>query len=97
MQLTLVRDETKTKSIVHVGVDRCVISEYNPRRTRTKDNIAQLAQRIERNGFEITRALWAYEQDGKYHVFAGGNRLEAVKQTLIHEIPIVLHEGYEPD
>lgn len=97
MQLTLLRDNSKTKTIVYVPIDRCVISEYNPRSTRDQDKIADLAKRIERNGFEITRALWAYAQDGLYHVFAGGNRLEAVKHTSIEEVPIVLHEGYSVD
>lgn len=96
-QLMLVRDTTKSKTIVHVPVDACVISEYNPRRLRDSQKIAELAKRIERNGFEITRALWAYAQDGQYHIFAGGNRLEAVKRTSIVNVPIVLHEGYTPD
>jgi site-specific DNA-methyltransferase (adenine-specific) len=55
-------------------------------------------QRIERNGFEITRALWAYAENGKYAVFAGGNRLEAVRQTSHKDnVPLLLHEGFTID
>lgn len=97
VQPVLFRDDTKTKRIVHVPVAQCVISEYNPRRTRHKANIDALAQRIERNGFEVTRALWVYPQDDRYHVFAGGNRLEAVKRTTVQDVPVVLHEGYTHD
>ncbi len=97
MQLTLVRDETKSKTIVHVSSDKLVVSPFNPRRIRGKDEIEKLAQRIERNGFEITRALWVYPVNGHYEVFAGGNRLEAVKRTSIEQVPVVLHEGYTED
>lgn len=97
LQAALFRDDTKHKTIVHVPVEQCVISEYNPRRTRSESDIAKLAQRIERNGFEVTRALWAYDGGGQYYVFAGGNRLEAVKRTTVDTVPVVLHEGYSDD
>lgn len=97
MQLTLVRDETKKKEIIYVGKDKLVVSPFNPRRTREEKDIAALAQRIERNGFEITRALWVYPVNGHYEVFAGGNRLEAVKRTSIEQVPVVLHDGYTDD
>jgi ParB-like chromosome segregation protein Spo0J len=38
-----------------------------------------------------------YPVNGHYEVFAGGNRLEAVKITSIEEVPVVLHEGYTED
>lgn len=97
MQLTLVRDETKKKEIIYVAKDKLIVSPFNPRRNRAEKNIAALAQRIERNGFEITRAVWAYPVNGHYEVFAGGNRLEAVKRTPIEQVPVVLHDGYTED
>lgn len=97
LQAALFRDDTKQKTLIHVPVEQCVISEFNPRQTRCEADIQRLAQRIERNGFELTRALWAYDGDGTYHVFAGGNRLEAVKRTTVDTVPVVLHEGFSDD
>lgn len=97
LQAALFRDDTKQKTLIHVPVEQCVISEFNPRQTRCEADIQRLAQRIERNGFELTRALWAYDGDGTYHVFAGGNRLEAVKRTTVDIVPVVLHEGFSDD
>jgi len=90
-----IKDESRKKVLTYVKADDCVLSRFNTRKTRDKDDIKQLAQRIERNGFEVTRALWAHKKDGKYEVFAGGNRLEAVRLTSYSSnMPILLHEGY---
>lgn len=97
MQLTLVRDETKKKEIIYVPKDKLTVSPFNPRRNRNAADIEKLAQRIERNGFEITRALWVCPVNSHYEVFAGGNRLEAVKRTSIDQVPVVLHDGYTED
>lgn len=97
MQHVLFRDESKKKEIIHVHRDKLVISPFNPRRTRTETDIKRLAERIERNGYEITRALWAYPNNGHYEVFAGGSRLEAVKRTSVETVPVVLHDGYAED
>lgn len=97
IQQTLLRDDTKTKTLLTVNRDKLVVSPYNPRRTRSRADIEKLAQRIERNGFEITRALWAYPVNAHYEVFAGGNRLEAVRMTSIEDVPVIVHEGFTDD
>lgn len=97
MQISLFNDQSKRKSIIHVSPDKCAVSWLNPRRTRPKEYVAKLAERMNRNGFEITRALWAYAENGHYEVFAGGTRLEAAKVAQIEALPIVLHEGYNED
>ena len=97
MQISLFNDQSKRKSIIHVSPDKCAVSWLNPRRTRPKEYVTKLAERMNRNGFEITRALWAYAENGHYEVFAGGTRLEAAKVAQIEALPIVLHEGYNED
>lgn len=84
----------KKKSIVNVPIGEVVLSRFNPRSIRSDDDIKKLSERIERNGFEITRALWAYKLDDMYHVFAGGNRLAASAMADLKTVPIVLHEGF---
>lgn len=90
-----IQNGNQKKSLLYVTADDCIISRFNTRKTRDEDDITNLAQRIERNGFEITRALWAYKKDGRYEVFAGGNRLEAVRETS-HKgnVPLLLYEGF---
>jgi ParB/RepB/Spo0J family partition protein len=93
VQLSLIQDDRIKKTIVTVPVGDCVISPFNPRATRTDEEIDKLAERISRNGFEITRALWAYRNGSGYEVFAGGSRLEAAQRAALEDVPIVLHEG----
>lgn len=97
MQISLFTEQGKTKTIVHVPTDKITTSWLNPRRTRPQAYIDRLADRMQRNGFEITRALWAYAENGHYEVFAGGTRLEAAKVANIETVPVVLHEGYSED
>lgn len=97
MQINLFDDRSKRKSIIHVSPDKCAVSWLNPRRSRPKEYVTKLAERMNRNGFEITRALWAYAENGHYEIFAGGTRLEAAKVANIESLPIVLHEGYNED
>jgi ParB/RepB/Spo0J family partition protein len=94
MQLTLVKDNTTNKTIEQIEIDRLQISPFNPRRTRAKDGVTKLAERISRNGYEITRALWAYPVNGHYEVFAGGTRLEAAKLAGLKSVPVVVHDGF---
>jgi ParB/RepB/Spo0J family partition protein len=85
----------RKKSLIYVKADDCILSRFNSRKTRNQDDIDKLAERIERNGFEVSRALWAYTENDKYEVFAGGNRLEAVRKTAHKDnVPIILYEGF---
>lgn len=97
VQFSLLRDDTKSKTLQHIPRERLVISQFNPRKNRSEADIDKLAQRIERNGFEITRALWAYPVNSHYEVFAGGNRLEAVKRTAIDTVPVIVFDGFTED
>lgn len=85
------------KTIIHVSINDLILSRFNPRRTRPAEKISALATRIQRNGFEVTRALWAYQAGEVYEVFAGGTRLEAARLAEIAEVPIVLHVGFSED
>jgi len=94
-QLEFMEKEGRKKTLRRVKYDDCVISRFNSRKTRSEENIMQLAHRIERNGYEVTRALWGYYENGKYEIFAGGSRLEAAGKTSYRDkIPLFLHEGY---
>lgn len=97
MQASLFAVDGKKKTIVNIPTEKLVTSWLNPRRTRPQSYIDRLAERMQRNGFEITRALWAYAENGHYEVFAGGTRLEAAKVANIETVPVVLHEGYTDD
>jgi site-specific DNA-methyltransferase (adenine-specific) len=75
-----------------VPIELCDHSRFNTRKTRTHERIEVLGERIRRNGFERTRALWAVEIDGRYEVFAGGTRLEAARHAGFTTVPIFVHE-----
>lgn len=90
VQLALIQD--KKKELLTVPIDQLTLSEFNPRHTRPDEDIDKLAERISRNGYEITRAMWAYRNGDGYKVFAGGTRLEAAKRAALEEVPIVLYE-----
>lgn len=97
MQLTLVQDNAAKKTIEHVEIERLQVSPFNPRRTRPADSVQKLAERMNRNGYEITRAMWVYPVNGHYEVFAGGTRLEAAKMAGLESVPVVVHEGFTED
>lgn len=79
--------------LLDVPIELCDHSRFNTRKTRPVDRIEALASRIERNGFERTRALWAVEVDERYEVFAGGTRLEAARKAGLSTVPVFIHEG----
>lgn len=95
VQLALIQD--KPKELLTVPIDQLTLSEFNPRRTRPDEDIDKLAERISRNGFEVTRAMWAYRNGSGYKVFAGGTRLEAAKRAALNEVPIVLYDDLTED
>ena len=78
---------------VQVKLTDCVHSRFNTRKTRDKAQIERLADRIRRNGFEQTRALWAVKPNGNYEVFAGGTRLEAARVAGLETVPVFVHAG----
>lgn len=82
------------KTFIDLPVSRLRLSRFNPRRQRPPEYVDRLAQRIRVNGYELTRALWVYPQDGDYEVFAGGTRLAAAKLAGLASVPVVLHEGF---
>jgi 16S rRNA G966 N2-methylase RsmD len=96
-QLSLLQDTTIKKTIKNVPINELSLSQFNPRQTRTSEQIEKLAQRIANNGFEITRALWVYQNGNGFDVFAGGTRLEAAKRAGCKTIPVVIHEGVTDD
>ncbi len=51
---------------------------------------------IDSNGFDRTYALKCYEEEKRFKVFAGSNRLRACKKLGLDSIPIFLYEGFTP-
>ena len=96
-KLTLITDGIIKKTIKNISAAELSLSEYNPRSNREDDNIDLLAKRIGTNGFEVTRALWVYQNETGYKVFAGGTRLEAARRAGCKTIPCVIHEGLTDD
>lgn len=69
-------------------------SRFNTRKTRNREDIEKLAERIRRIGYERTRAVWAMEAgDECFEVFAGGTRLGAARLTGLETIPVLVHYG----
>lgn len=97
VQLALLRDDTKQKELRYVPLSELSISELNPRGDRSKETVSRLAARIEKNGYEVTRAVWVYENGNGLEVFAGGTRLEAARLTSLTSIPAWIHAGYTED
>lgn len=95
-QLVLLQDKDKRQTLLQdISTDECIISRFNTRKTRTPEQVIRLAERMHRQGFELTRALWAYRNGAeKFEVFAGGTRLEAARQAGV-KVPVVLFEGYD--
>jgi ParB-like chromosome segregation protein Spo0J len=95
-QLSLLVDDPTKKQTLLQGIlpSDCIISRFNTRKIRPQEDTEKLAERIKQNGFELTRAPWAYRNGkGTLEVFAGGTRLEAAKLCQV-PIPIILFEGY---
>ena len=93
LQFALIQDQGIRKSLLYVPLAGLSLSRFNPRTTRTEYQINRLAERIQRNGFEVTRALWVRANGEGYEVFAGGTRLEAARRAGVETVPVVLHEG----
>lgn len=74
-----------------VPIDQLTLSRFNARRHRPETHIVRLAERIKRNGFEVSRALWVYAMNGHYEVFAGGTRLAAAQEAALQEVPVLLY------
>lgn len=94
VQLSFLNGDKKQTLVRGVDPAQCRISRYNARKIHSSEDIQRLAERMARNGFELTRALWVYvADDGKYEVFAGGTRLKAAGQAGVN-VDVVVHEGY---
>lgn len=74
-----------------VPVCQLVDSPFNTRKTRPDADVDRLADRMRRNGFERTRALWAVERSGAFEVFAGGTRLRAARAAELASVPVVVY------
>jgi site-specific DNA-methyltransferase (adenine-specific) len=77
--------------LLTVPITQLRLSRFNARRQRPDSQVTRLADRMQRNGFEVSRALWAYQVNGHYEVFAGGTRLAAARAAALEEVPILLY------
>lgn len=94
-QIPLITGTDKRKTLVYLSPSDLRISEFNPRRNRPDKDTDALAERMVRNGYELTRALWVYpDSEGLVEVFAGGTRLLAARRASLPEVPCILHEGF---
>ena len=87
-------DPGRERHLVEAPVLSLAHSRFNTRKTRRPENVQTLTERIRRNGFEQTRALWAVLTGNVYEVFAGGTRYEAVKLAELETVPVLVHSGY---
>lgn len=91
-------DSSKRQTLLqNIAPGQCIVSRFNTRKNPSEEQIARLADRIRCNGYELTRAVWAYRNgDEGFEVFAGGTRLKAAQQAGVN-IPIILFEGYNEE
>lgn len=75
-----------------VSVEKCVIADLSERKTRPIEDVDRLAERIINNGFERTRAIRCVLMGEKYHVFAGGTRLQACRKLNLPTIPAFIYD-----
>jgi site-specific DNA-methyltransferase (adenine-specific) len=68
-----------------------VLSRFNARRQRAAAQVTRLADRMKRNGFETSRALWPYPENEHYEVFAGGTRLAAAQAAGLDQVPVLVY------
>jgi ParB/RepB/Spo0J family partition protein len=80
-----------------LSTNNLIISDLNPRQYRDEKRINEIADLVTQYGFDPAYALKVYPQDGKYYVFAGGNRFLAAKQAGLAEIPVYVYEGLSRD
>ncbi|RLA64064.1 MAG: hypothetical protein DRQ88_11550 [Epsilonproteobacteria bacterium] len=85
--------EKNKELITDIDPVDCELSEFNTRQTYDVEAIDKLAERMKTHGFEMTRALWCNEENGKYKVFAGGCRLQAAKKAHI-KVAVLNHVGF---
>ena len=76
------------------SVECLSIHPLNGRSTRPKEDIERLAERMRRNGFEVTRAPWVTMDGG---VFAGGTRLLAARLAGLAIIPVIVFDNLSED
>lgn len=96
-QLTLFASGKKAPRLVYdVPVSKCTLSRFNPRKSRTPQDIETLAKRIQSVGFDAARAIRAYKDGDRYEVFGGGTRLEAARQVGV-AVHVWVYEDYEWD
>lgn len=84
----------KTDLIPGVPIGLIEVSPFNPRRTWDAKHVDNIAQLIERNGYDGTQAIKCHEEGGKYYVFAGSNRLKACQKLQLVSIPVYVYSGY---
>jgi DNA modification methylase len=84
----------KTDLIPGVPIGLIEVSLFNPRRTWDTKHVDNIAQLIERNGYDGTQAIKCHEEGGKYYVFAGSNRLKACQKLQLVSIPVYVYSGY---
>lgn len=95
--ITVGAGDGQSRTLDMVPVEICVHSKFNSRKTRDPKRIQALAERIMRNGFEETRAVWGRCVNEHVEVFAGGTRLEAARLAGLPGIPVIVHAGYGDD
>jgi site-specific DNA-methyltransferase (adenine-specific) len=87
----------KRRDSAEIPISSLAHSRFNSRKSRKPEDVGVLAERIQRIGFEQTRALWAVPFGDTYEVFAGGTRFEAAKQAGLETVPVLVHSGYSDE
>lgn len=79
--------------IQHIELDLLIPNERNPR-TIKKEAFEKLKKNIKEDPeFLECRPLCAYSKDGKYVVYAGNQRLQAIKQLGWKQAPVEVTDG----
>lgn len=83
--------------LVECDVSSLTLSPFNSRKTRPEADVSRLAERMKRDGFEATRALWGHQVAKAVAIFAGGTRLEAARLAGLKTVPVRVHDATDDE
>jgi site-specific DNA-methyltransferase (adenine-specific) len=78
-----------------VPIERLAISPFNPRHHRDEKRISEIAELMQKHGFDPAYAMKVYREGDQFMVFAGGNRLLAAQLAGLKTVPVYIYEGLE--
>lgn len=97
MKVIIMQEGNKKKILMtNIPVSKCLLSLLNTRQDATEGVIERLAERIKKDGFDVSRALWGIKAKNKFSIFAGGLRLRAAAKAGV-DVAVLEYVGFSED